>query len=710
MEAAGSLTSHCCFCSMQCGMTLVRSDPKAEINGPAGYTVKPSPDFPVATGRLCQKGLNALDHARHPSRILHPFRRTEGSAGDPAAAQGPKEWERASWEEALTDIAGRIRAIQGRAGKDAVAVYGGGSLTNEVCYLMGKFTRVALQSRYIDYNGRYCMSSAAAASNRAFGLDRGMTFPLSEIPKAKYIIIAGANVAECQPTLVPYLMEAKKNGAILVTTDPRNTMTSKMADLHVRLQPGFDSVFVNGLLNVLIREKLYDARFVAERTTGLGEVEEAVRPFTPERVEELTGVLEAVTRTIARGFAKAETGIVLTARGLEQQVNGVENTLNYINLCLLTGKIGRAGCGYGAVTGQANGQGGREHGQKADQLPGYRSIEDPAARRHVAGVWGIEPDELPGKGVSAYEMIQKIDEGEIRALIVLGSNPVVSSPNSRFVERALAKLELLVVVDLFETETASRAHWLLPGSSFLEGEGTLTNLEGRVFHRPRAFSPPGESLPDYEILCRLAEKLGRGEYFRYPSIEAVFAELCRASAGGPADYSGLTYDRLIRAKGVHWPCPAPEHPGTPMLFTGRFAHADGRARLFGITPKLPAEPADAEYPYVLTTGRLPNHYLSGVQTRRTEALLKKAPVPVAEVHPRLAAAVGLGVGSRIRLTSRRDSLVFEVKVTEGIHPRTIFVPFHWGGELCINRLTNDKLDPVSSMPEFKICAVKAEKA
>ncbi|MFC5447319.1 molybdopterin oxidoreductase family protein [Paenibacillus aestuarii] len=688
------VSSHCCFCSMQCGLELVQAD--------KGPVIKPSQSFPVATGRLCQKGLNALEHVIHPERITEPLHRSFGES---------RGWHEVTWKHALKDIASQIQILQAKYGNDAVAVYGGGSLTNEVSYLLGKFTRVALRSKYIDYNGRYCMSSAAAASNQAFGLDRGMTMPLSEIPFAKYIILAGTNVAECQPTMMPYLLEAKKNGAIIVTIDPRNTMTSKIADIHVRLQPGFDSVFINGLLHVMIEEKLTATSFVQARTVGIERLEEAVKSFTPARVEELTGILEGVIRTVARGFAKAETGIVLTARGLEQQVNGVENTLNYINLALVTGKIGRKGCGYGAVTGQANGQGGREHGQKADQLPGYRLIEDPAARAHVARVWGISPEELPGKGVSAYELLQKVDEGEIKALLVLGSNPLVSSPNSRMVERALQKLELLVVVDMFETETAKYAHYLLPGSSFLEAEGTLTNLEGRVFHRGQVLEPPGNAKLDYEIICELAGALGRGAYFQYAAgIEDVFLELARASAGGKADYSGITYDRLQKEQGIFWPCPTPEHPGTPHLFGTSFYHADGKAKLFGITPKMPAEPADPEYPYVLTTGRLGNHYLSGAQTRRTEGLNKKAPVPVAEIHPWLAARIGLGVGQNIRITSRRASLIFQVKVTEGIQPRTVFVPFHWGEELSINQLTNDALDPTSRMPEFKICAVKVERA
>jgi len=686
--------SHCCFCSMQCGIELVQEE--------NGIAIRPSQRFPVATGRLCQKGLNAHQHVLHPSRVLKPLARQAPKGCAPA-------WREAGWDEALDAIAGRIRDIQARYGRDAVGVYGGGSLTNEVCYLLGKFARVALGTRYIDYNGRYCMSSAAAAAVRAFGADRGLTMPLSEIPNARYLILAGTNLAECQPTMMPYLLEAKKNGAVVVAIDPRKTPTAKSADVHVRIYPGMDAVFVSGLLHVIVEERLYDERFVRERTLGFEALAEAVRPYTPRRVFEITGIPEEVVVGIARGFAKAPTGIVLTARGVEQQVNGVDNTLHYINLCLVTGKIGRPGCGFGAITGQANGQGGREHGQKADQLPGYRSIEDPAARAHIARVWGVPEEDIPGKGVSAYEMLRKIDDGEIRALFVMGSNPVVSSPNSSVVERSLRKLDLLVVVDLFETETAREADWLLPANAFLETEGTLTNLEGRVFQRAQAVKRPPGVKADYEILCELAERLGKGAYFRYRTPEDIFNELREASRGGVADYGGITYERLRKEKGVFWPCPSEDHPGTPIMFADRFAHPDGKARIIPVEPKRPAETADADFPIVLTTGRLGAHYLSGAQTRRSEALVRKAPEPFVEIHPRLAERLGLKRDSRLRLTTRRGSAVFGYRITDAIHPGVVFVPFHWGDELSVNRLTNDALSPVSRMPEFKICAVRVER-
>lgn len=690
--------SHCPFCSMQCGLELKLTEKEP------GWEVRPSSTFPVATGRLCQKGYHSPRHAVHPDRITSPLVRRVPAGGSIEAAP----WQPSGWEAALDSIGQTIRSLQDRYGKDSIAVYGGGSLTNEVSYLLGKFARVALRSRYIDYNGRYCMSSAAAAQIKAFGMDRGLTFPLSDIPKTDYVILAGANIAECQPTLMPYLLEAKKNGAVIVTIDPRLTLTSKMADIHVMLQPGFDSVFVNGLLHTLIAEELYDAQFV-ERTVGFEELKQAVQSFPAERVSAITGIYVEKIRTIARGFAAAKNGIVLTARGIEQQVNGVEHTLSYINLSLLCGKIGRPASGFGAITGQANGQGGREHGQKADQLPGYRLIEDPEARRHVAAVWGVEPESLPGKGVSAYELFDKVMDGDIKGMIVLGSNPLVSSPNARRVEEALKKLELLVVVDLFETETARYAHWLLPGSSFLEAEGTITNVEGRVFHRPKALDTPGTVKLDMHIIRGLADRLGAGKHFAFRDAEEVFDELCRATAGGKADYSGMTYKRLQSEGGLYWPCPEESHPGTPRLFEHRFAHPDGKARLHAIEPGIPAETPCREYPYILSTGRVGSQYLSGAQTRRTEPLHAKAPVPMVEIHPSLAERIGLRPNDYVRLATRRGSAAFPFRITENIHPTTVFVPFHWGGALSINRLTNDALHPLSRMPEFKICAVQVRR-
>ncbi|GAX91410.1 molybdopterin oxidoreductase family protein [Effusibacillus lacus] len=686
------VSSHCCFCSMQCAIELRVETASSRISG-----IQPIKDFPVASGKACPKGIVAHEHARHRERLTMPLLRKGG------------ELTMVSWEEALSAVADRIRTIQQRYGSDAFAVFGGGSLTNEKAYLLGKFARVALRTKNIDYNGRYCMSSAATAMNKVFGVDRGMTVPLSDIPLAKLILIVGANIADCQPTMLPYLRQAQKNGAKIVVVDPRKTTTAKMADLHVAIKPGTDSALMNGILHVMVEEDLIDSSFIAERTVGFEEVADAVRSYTPAKTAQLTDVPAEDIVQIARWYGTAETALLLTARGIEQQARGVNNVISCLNLVLASGKIGKPGCGYGAVTGQGNGQGGREHGQKADQLPGYRLIENPEDRAYIASVWGIDECELPGKGKSAYELFEDMAKGEIKGLFVLASNPVTSSPNSSFVKKAVAGLDTLVVVDLFLTETAKMADIVLPGSAWTEDEGTMTNLEGRVIVRRAAQKPPGQARLDWRILADLAKLLGKERFFSYDSTEDIFEELRLASAGGKADYSGITYSKIEQQRGVFWPCPSDDHPGTERMFTERFAHSHGKAVFYPVQFEPPKEMPDEEYPYTLTTGRLMIHYLTGVQTRRTVLLNSRQPAPYVEMHPQTAAASQVEDGERVELVTRRGSAKFKVKVTTAIRPDTLFVPMHWEEEQSVNLLTLAELDPESRMPEFKLCAVSIKK-
>jgi assimilatory nitrate reductase catalytic subunit len=468
-------------------------------------------------------------------------------------------------------------------------------------------------------------------------------------------------------------------------------------------------VLANGLLHELERDGLVDEDYVRARTEGFDAARALSAAYWPERVERLTGVPQADIVSAARLIGQARTAMVLTARGAEQHAQGVANVLAFVNLALALGLPGRTGSGFGTLTGQGNGQGGREHGQKADQLPGYRRIDDPAARAHVARVWGIGADELPGAGRSAYEMLDGIgSEGGVRALLVFGTNPAVSAPHGGTVAERLARLDCLVVSDFFLSETARLAHVVLPSAQWAEEDGTTTNLEGRVVRRRKAFDAPGEARSDLEIVCAIAHGLGQGDGFAFESARDVFDELRRASAGGPADYSGITYERIEREGGVFWPCPSEDHPGTPRLFTRRFPTRNGRARFHAVRPAGPAEAPDADYPLFLTTGRVLAHYQSGTQTRRVAELVEREPDPVAEIHPLLARQHGLEEGDSLRLSTRRGELRLRVKLAPAIRQDTVFVPFHWGGEQSANRLTNAALDPVSRMPEFKVCAARIE--
>ncbi|MGG3955194.1 nitrate reductase [Bhargavaea massiliensis] len=680
--------TQCPFCSVQCTMQLVEE----RVVERAHYKVIPK-DNPTSHGRLCIKGLNAHQHALHSERLKFPLLKVNG------------QFIRVSWKDALDFIKENFKKIQKYDGLNALGVYGGGSLTNEEAYLLGKFARVALRTKHIDYNGRFCMSAAASAMNDTFGIDRGLTNKLSEIPFARCIILAGTNIAECQPTIMPYFHQAKQNGSYFIVIDPRETATCGLADLHLKIKPGTDAALVNGFLKVIFDEGYVDYAFVDEKTEGFAELKEHIDRIQLDEIAQLTGIAPEVIRFAAIQYASAQTGMVFTARGVEQQTNGNMTVRNFLNLVLVTGKIGKLGCGYGAITGQGNGQGGREHGQKADQLPGYRDIENEEHRKYIADVWGISENELPRKGVSAYEMMQKISAGEITGMFIMGSNPIVSSPNAQFVEKALKTLKCLVVVDSFLSETAQLADLVLPTSSYLEDEGTITNLEGRVTLRPASKIPPKEVKHDWEILCEIADVLGRGEYFRFSSAEEIFNELRLASRGGKADYYGITYERL-RKERVYWPCPSFDHPGTARMFEQSFAHRDGKARLAVVENQFPKEQITEQYPLYLTTGRVLSHYLTGVQTRNSPALASRHIESFVEIHPNTAKKYKIENNTLVKLETKRGAAVVRSKYSYKIREDTVFVPFHWSGIQNINQITDDSLDPHCKMPGFKICAVR----
>jgi assimilatory nitrate reductase catalytic subunit len=389
--------------------------------------------------------------------------------------------------------------------------------------------------------------------------------------------------------------------------------------------------------------------------------------------------VQAQVRAI-RLLAEVESSMLLSGRGPEQQSKGSDTVLSFINLMLALGKVGKPASGYGCLTGQGNGQGGREHGQKADQLPGYRLIENAADRAVMARLWGIDERELPGKGKSAYELLDSLGPaGGIRGLLVFGSNVAVASPNASNVTKKLAELDLLVVCDSFENETSATAHVILPTTQWAEEEGTMTNLEGRVILRQRVQPPPSGVKTDLEVLAELATRLGVGEGFHFRNSEAVFDELRRATAGARADYSGLSYQKIRENQGIFWPCPSPEHPGTPRLFAERFQHPSGRARFHAVPHRPAGEVPDAAYPLFFTTGRYKEHYNSGAQTRRVPKLMDAQPVPRVEIHPRLAAQLAVSNGGTLVVESRRGAVSFIVAVSPDIRPDTLFAPFHWGG-------------------------------
>jgi assimilatory nitrate reductase catalytic subunit len=683
--------THCCFCGQQCGIQL-----KVRQNTIIGF--EPWEEFPFNRGMLCPKGVKRYLQSGHPDRLLSPLMRTDAG------------FRSAEWDEALAFTARRIREIQQQYGKDSVAVYGGASLSTEKSYLLGKFARLAVGTRHIDYNGRLCMVSAGTAYKLAFGVDRS-TIPWSEIPKAQVLFVIGANIGDCAPITTDYIWRCRDNGGKLIIADPRITPIARNADLFLPVRPGTDLALLLAMLHVIIRDGMTDHDFITNHTTGFEAVAESVKRWDPRTAGEITGVPPDNIEKAARMFGSAERGIAMHARGLEHQSKGVENCLAVINLCLATGKVGREGCGATMITGQGNGQGGREHGQKCDQLPGQRHIADPAARAHVASVWGISPDEIPQAGYSAVEIMNAIHAGEIKALLSICFNPLVSLPDANFTRDALNKLEFFGVIDFFLSETASHTDVVLAGSLQEEEEGIACSAEGRVIHWRRSVDPPVNARPDSEIIMDLARRLGRGDKFQFASSADILNELREASRGGIADYYGITYEKIDQNLGVFWPCPSLDHPGTPVLFADReFYHSDGKAH-FQITEwRDSGDPVANDYPYWLTTGRVVSQYLSGTQTRRIGALVDQYPEPRVEIHPRLAEQYDIHDGDWATVTTRRDEVTLRTMVVRTIRPDTIFIPYHWPGIRSANRLTHRTLDPRSKIPEFKVSACRIAKA
>jgi assimilatory nitrate reductase catalytic subunit len=685
--------THCCFCGQQCGIKL-----KVRGNEVVGF--EPWYEFPFNEGKLCPKGVKRYLQGSHPDRLLYPMER------DPSAPGG---FRRVTWDHALERVVSEIRRIQQTYGDDAFAMLSGVSLTNEKSYLIGKFARLALHTANLDYNGRYCMVSAGAGAKKALGIDRNAN-PWSDIPLADVVWVAGSNVAETFPITTSYIWRARDRGARLIVQDPRVVPLARTADLFLPVRPGSDSALFGAVLHTLIRNDWLDHEFIDAHTVGFDEAAATVADMTPQWAADITGVPAARIEQAAEWWGTSATGMLLHARGIEQQSKGVDNVLAAINLGLATGKYGKPGCGVSTITGQGNGQGGREHGHKCDQLPGNRDITNPEHRRHVAEVWGCDEAEIPGKGLPAQQIIEAIHDGRIKGLLSICFNPAVSAPDANYTAEAFERLEFYANIDFFLSETGRYADVVLAGSLHEEDEGTSTSGEGRIIKINAAVSPPGEARLDWEILLDIAERLGRGHYFKYDSTEDMFEELRRASAGGTADYSGATWQRVVDEMGLFWPIPHDGHPGTPRLFEGgRFYHPDGKARFHGVAWRESAEVVDADYPIWLTTGRVVSQYLSGTQTRRIAGLVDQYPEPRCEIHPRLAEQHGIHDGDLVTVTSRRGTMTLRAQVVTTIRPDTVFIPYHWPGTRAANQLTHRAVDPISSMPEFKVAAVRIER-
>lgn len=696
--------THCCFCGQQCGIQLLVKE-----NEVIGF--EPWMDFPFNQGKLCPKGVKRYLQGAHPDRLVHAYQRNPKSKSGFTAIE---------YDAAIKRVASEIQRIQDEYGRDAFGVLSGASLTIEKAYLMGKFARMCLRTANIDYNGRLCMVSAGAGNKKAFGIDRAAN-PWSDILKAEVIWISGANIAECAPITTDYVWQARENGARVIVADPRITPLARTCDLFLPVRPGRDIALFNGILHLMIKHDWLDHQFIKKHTVGFDEVAKEAAEWTPQKTAEVTGIAERAIHQAAEWWGNAKTSFLMHARGIEHHTHGVQNVLGAINIVLASGRIGREFCGYATITGQGNGQGGREHGQKCDQLPGARDISNPEHRKYIAEVWGMDEKEMPGPGVDAYELMRKIDRGEIKGLLSICFNPLVSLPDNTFVGKMLEKLEFYVVIDFFLSESGRHADIVLPGSLHEEDEGIVTTAEGRVIKINKAVDAPGDARQDWIIIQDIAKALDRGNGFTFDSPADILNELRVASRGGVADYAGITYERVEKQNGIFWPCPSDDHPGTPRLFepgswnpiaqgNGPFYFPDGKARFVVAKYTPPAEVTDSEYPVILTTGRVISHFLSGTQTRRIGPLIDHQPEPFVEIHPKMAEQYGIQQDDWVTIESRRGNCTLKAQVVRSIRPDTIFIPYHWAGPKSANQLTISAQDPISKIPEYKVCAVRIRKA
>jgi formate dehydrogenase alpha subunit len=666
----------CPYCGTGCRILLgARGDTVVSARG--------DHEAPVSHGRLCVKGrFGSFEFVSSPERLKTPLIRT---------AEGFRE---ASWEEALALVACEFKKYRG----DAFAGLASAKVTNEDNYVFQKFVRAAMGTNNVDHCARLCHASTVAGLALSFG-SGAMTNPIDDFLLADVILVTGSNTTENHPIIGLKIREAVERGAKLVLFDPRQIQLSQIATVWARQKPGTDVAWINGLMHVILRDGLANTAFIESRTEGYAAVEQCVAWYTPERVAQITGVAVELIVEVARLYATAERASIVYSMGITQHITGVDNVRSLANLAMLTGQIGRPGTGVNPLRGQNNVQGSCDMGALPDVYCGYQKVADSAARAKFEKAWGTELPERPGQMVT--QMFPAVLDGKIKAMYIMGENPVLSEADSTHVVRALEKLEFLVVQDIFLTETAKLAHVVLPASSYAERDGTYANTERRVQLTQPVVAPPGQARRDWEIICDIATVLGYP--MRYASTSAVDAEM----RGLTPQYAGISHARLEAGEQLCWPCPTEVHPGTPILHRETFTRGLGQFHPVEYQPG--AEEVDAEYPIVLTTGRMLEHYHTGTMTRRSKGLHGLVPGPFVEVNDADAKNLKVGDGDRVKVTSRRGSIELPVKVGSRVEAGVLFIPFHFW-EAAANVLTNPAYDPTAGIPEFKVCAVRLERA
>ncbi|MBE3098279.1 MAG: formate dehydrogenase subunit alpha [Planctomycetes bacterium] len=668
----------CPYCG--CGCTLVMNVHDDKI-----VSVTGEPGAGPTAGLLCVKGRFGTDFIGHKERLTQPLIRKGGDLVP------------ATWDEALDFVAARLKTIRQESGPDAIGGLASAKCTNEENYVFQKFMRAAVGTNNVDHCARLCHASTVAGLAKAFG-SGAMTNSVEDFAKAGAIFVIGSNTTECHPVIGAAIKRAVlRNRIPLIVADPRTIELTEFAALHLRHRGGTDVALINAMAHVIIKEGIENRAFVAERTEGFEEFRQAVESYTPEMASTITGVPAEKIIEAARIYARAPAASIVYSMGITQHTTGTDNVLALANLAMLAGHVGKPGAGVNALRGQNNVQGACDTGALPTDFPGYQKVADEASREKFAKAWGAA---LPaGQGLTVVEMINAAADGKLRALYVMGENPMLSDPDLHHVEQGLRKLDLLVVQDIFLTETARLAHVVLPAAAFAEKDGTFTSTERRVQRVRKGVEPPGQARQDWEIISGLARRLGYP--MQYPSAGAILDEIASLSP----IYGGITFERLEESRGLQWPCPTRDHPGTPVLHVGKFSRGKGKFHPVAFLP--PKEWPDAEYPFLLSTGRILQHFHTGSMSRRSDVLANLVSVGAIEIHPDDAARLSVQDTQAVRVTSRRGQIQIAAKVTDRVSPGTVFLAFHYA-EAPANRLTIAALDPVAKIPEFKVCAVKVE--
>ncbi len=641
----------------------------------------------VNAGSLCAKGRFGYEFINSGERLTRPLIRKNGSL------------EEAGWEEALSVIAERFQALIGSAGPDSLGGLCSAKCSNEENYLFQKLFRSVIGTNNVDHCARLCHASSVTGLKAALG-SGAMTNPIRDVLRSRVILITGSNITENHPIFANYVVEAVlKHGAKLIVADPRRICITRFADVWLRPRPGTNIAWLNGMVHLILRQGWQAPEYIRERTEGFEALQEAVAGYTPEYVAGITGVPEADLRRAAELFGTLHPGAILYAMGITQHVSGTDNVKALANLSLLTGNVGIEGGGINPLRGQNNVQGASDMGGLPDVFPGYQPVSADEIRGRFATAWGVES--IPAEpGLTTSEMVSGGGGRPIQGLYIMGENPVLSDPHQAKVIETLKGLDFLVVQDIFLTETARFADVVLPGACFVEKEGSFTNSERRVQRVRKAVDPPGEAREDLWILTQIAKRMGRA--WSYSGAGGVMEEIASLTPS----YKGISYARLEKET-LAWPCPSSDHPGTPRLHEGGFAR--GLGRFHALTHRGPVESPSREYPFLLTTGRVGAHYHTGTMTRKGIGLTSLYPEALAEINALDAAGTGISDGDLVRLESPRGSITAKARVSDRTDEGVVFLPFHFH-ESPVNALTGSSLDPEAKIPEYKVTAVRMEKA